>query len=685
MKLTGIEITDYKSVRRSNPIETGDVTCLVGKNESGKTALLQAMYRLNPIIPEEGEFDVTDDYPRSDVEDYRQQVEADEIKPSIVVEATYTLDKEEVEEIEADLGKGVLKNHTLTLSKGYENRLFVGLSANDSVAVKTLIEESDLPDDIKKEAAKWKSLRDLTTFLESKTDEYATAAREAQQNAQAMPDGEPKQKALAAAQQVAAPQSLADLKEEIDPILERGLSLYIWDRFVKAHVPKFLYFDEYYQMTGQVNIEELKKRQAENRLEHSDRPMLGLIELARLNIDDVLSHDRTETLVANLEGASNHLSKQILKYWSQNKHLQVKFDVRPARPNDPLGMTTGTNLWGRVHDTVHLVSTPLGTRSRGFIWFFSFLAWFSQQKKRGEPIILLLDEPGLFLHAKAQGDLLRYIEKELQPHHQVIYSTHSPFMIDPHHFGRVRIVEDRSMDAQKELSVEEAGTKVFCEVLEAGESSLFPLQGALGYDISQALFFGPNSLIVEGVSDLLYLQAISDVLRESKRTTLSDKWTITPVGGSDKVPTFVALLGAQKGMKLATLIDIQKKDRQRIEQLYKKKLLHKKNVTTFGDFTGRNEADIEDMFDVDFYLKLVNAEFKSGLAKPIAESDLPASDERIQVRLENFFKAKPLKKEFNHYRPARYFVENVATLKGDLSKGTLDRFEAAAKALNALL
>jgi hypothetical protein len=176
------------------------------------------------------------------------------------------------------------------------------------------------------------------------------------------------------------------------------------------------------------------------------------------------------------------------------------------------------------------------------------------------------------------------------------------------------------------------------------------------------------------------------VLRENKRTALSDKWTITPVGGSDKVPTFVALLGAQKRMKLATLIDIQKKDRQRIEQLYKSKLLQKKNVMTFGEFTGRDEADIEDMFDVDFYLKLVNAEFKPGLAKPIAESDLPATDERIVVRLEEYFKAKPLKNEsFNHYRPARYFVENVATLKGDLSKDTLDKFEAAAKALYRLL
>ena len=107
-------------------------------------------------------------------------------------------------------------------------------------------------------------------------------------------------------------------------------------------------------------------------------------------------------------------------------------------------------------------------------------------------------------------------------------------------------------------------------------------------------------------------------------------------------------------MRLATLIDIQKKDRERIEQLYKKKLLLKKNVLTFGDFTGRDEADIEDMFDVDFYLKLVNVEFQAGLTKEIAESDLPATGERILVRLKQYFKANPLKNEkFNHYRPAR--------------------------------
>ena len=84
------------------------------------------------------------------------------------------------------------------------------------------------------------------------------------------------------------------------------------------------------------------------------------------------------------------------------------------------------------------------------------------------------------LHASAQGDLLKYIETGLKPHHQVIYTTHSPFMVDAKNFDRVRIVRDRSMEEDNPLPEDERGTKVFTDILEADSDSLFPLQGALG-------------------------------------------------------------------------------------------------------------------------------------------------------------------------------------------------------------
>ena len=147
-----------------------------------------------------------------------------------------------------------------------------------------------------------------------------------------------------------------------------------------------------------------------------------------------------------------------------------------------------------------------------------------------------------------------------------------------------RIVQDWSVDADEDLLDGEGGTKVTVDVLESTDDSLFPLQGALGYDIAQTLFVGPNSLIVEGVSDLLYLQIMTGVLQAAGREGLYTGWTITPVGGSDKIPTFVALLGSQARMNIATLIDFQEKDRQAIENMWRRKLVQKKQVLTYADF-----------------------------------------------------------------------------------------------------
>lgn len=690
MKLTSVEVNDFKSIRHSTPFTVGQITCLVGKNESGKTSLLQALYKLNPIVQEHGKFDVTDEYPRAEVEEYQQRVEAEEQEAAIVVKADYALESDDIEGAEAEFGEGVLPAGTVRLSKGYDNTLYVELKVDEAVAVNALAESHGLAGEVAAGAKACRTLQSLKEFLDRDGAGRQATHAQATASANALTDADAKTKAIHEADTLAEPEAAKKLKTALAPILKAGLSIHIWSRHLKPRWPKFLYFDEYYQMEGHVNIEKLKERKAGTngqKLRHSDRPMLGLIDLARLNLDQLLSPDRTEGLVAKLEGASNHLSRQILRYWSQNQHLQVRFDVRPGRPGDPEEMKSGTNLWGRVDDTVHRVSTQLGSRSKGFLWFFSFLAWFSQQKKTKEPMILLLDEPGLFLHAKAQGDLLRYVEEELAPHHQVVYTTHSPFMVDARHFERVRIVEDKSIDSREPMPTDKAGTKVFREVLEAGDDSLFPLQGALGYDIAQTLFVGPNCLVVEGVSDLLYIQAMSGLLEDAGRVRLDPRWTVTPVGGSEKVPTFAALLGSQRGLTVATLIDFQKKDQQGIENLYKRKLLQKSHVLTFAEFAGQDEADIEDLLGLAFYLKLVNAEFAKDLPKKLTEKDVKAGHPRLLVRLEQFFKTTPLKgtAQFGHFRPARQFAENVATLKKAVPAAAFDRFEAAFKRLNALL
>jgi predicted ATP-dependent endonuclease of OLD family len=688
MKLKCAHIKEFKSVWDSNSFQLGNITCLVGKNEAGKTALLQALYRLNPIIESDASFDPVDDYPRSEVENYQQSIETGRRKPATVIEAVFTLDPPELEAIEEEYGSRALSKPEITASRGYvKAQLYVHVPVMEAEVVRHFLASFGLPEPVRTEAAQKGSLSQLNTYLNESGQKHAQAVAAAQAAANQLPEEE-KAAALEQSKSLAESEQAKALRAKLAALpKDRALGIHIWDTILKAHFPKFLYFDEYYQMVGHENVQALKERKTTNKLKESDYPLLGLIELARLDLDKLLAASRTQELKNKLQGASNHLTQQVLKYWSQNKHLRMDFDVRAALPGDPVGMQQGTNIWGEVFDAKHQVSTGLSTRSRGFVWFFSFLAWYSAEKKKDQSLVLLLDEPGLSLHGKAQEDLLRYFDAEVitNPKHQLVYSTHSPFMIDPLHFDRVRIVQDRSIDVVGSLPREEDGTKVLTDVLDAGPDSLFPLQGALGYEIYQTLFVGPNSLIVEGVSDLLYIQTISGALQAAGRVGIDPHWTITPVGGSDKVPTFVALVGAQKNLNVATLVDFQKADQQMIENLYKRRLLKKSHVLTFADFTGTSEADIEDMFDEAFYLQLVSEEFAGSLSSPLTPSDLVSRSPRVLVRLGDHLSRAPLKggASFNHYRPARYFAEKAATLK--IPEATLNRFEAAFKAANALL
>ena len=609
MKLTKVRVSNFQSVRDSTEFDIGDVTCLVGKNEAGKTALLQAMYRLRPIVETDDGYSVTDDYPRRDVADYEHEINEWNRDHAVVAHLTYELDEADVAAIAEVFGPKALASRTLKISKAYEQKdITFSLSVNQEAALQHILSGSSVPDETRE------TLKSCST-----------------------PAGA--QEVVADLEQTEA---ILGIRKWLDAIVAAGsVDSYIYDKILAARVPKFMYFDEYYQMRGCDNIDALKQRVAAETLEKSDHPMLGLIHKARLDLDSLLTPGRTRGLKNKLEGAGNHLTKSIVKYWSQNKKLQMRFDVRPAQPADPQGMQNGTNIWAEVYDTLHMVTTELGTRSRGFVWFFSFLAWYGDVQRDKQNVILLLDEPGLSLHGKAQGDLLRYFEEELVPNHQLIYSTHSPFMVDPARFDRVRIVQDRSVDADKDLPDGETGTKVTIDVLESTDDSLFPLQGALGYDIAQTLFVGPNSLIVEGVSDLLYLQVMTGVLQAAGREGLCAGWTITPVGGSDKVPTFVALLGSQTRMNIATLIDFQEKDRQEIENMWRRKLVQKKQVFTYADFVGASEADVEDVIGTAFYLDLVNAEYAAALGEPVAEKDLKNKHPRITVRLKGTLRREP--------------------------------------------
>lgn len=391
---------------------------------------------------------------------------------------------------------------------------------------------------------------------------------------------------------------------------------------------------------------------------------------------------RFEELVAELEAVSNRLTQEIFEYWSLNKHLEVQFKFDQARPQDPAPFNAGFTFRTRIKNRRHGVTVSFDERSAGFVWFFSFLVWFSQLKRNyGENLFILLDDPALTLHARAQEDLLRYINEKLKPIYQVIYTTHSPFMIDPGNILGVRTIEDVVIDEEIQ------GTKVGDEVLSTDADTLFPLQAALGYDITQTLFVGEHTLLAEGPSDFLYLKWFSEELQRQGREHLDPRWVIAPSGGISKVGSFVTLFGANK-LHVAVFSDYHTGVKQKVRDLRSSDLLKQGHVFTADMYVNQEKADIEDLLGRSFYVALLNECYSLSQDNKLPSKKPENTPMRVVKEVEDYFRTLPPEvPEFDHTKPALFLMENTATLRDKLPylRRALDRFEKLFMDLNKLL
>ena len=275
---------------------------------------------MNPFVEAEAGYSITGDYPRVNVEDYRHEVQEAKRQPATVARVKFELDEDDAEAIRAYTGERALKGKTIEVTRGFEGDYQVEYSFDEVAALKNLVGQHGLPEDI------------------------ATMAAQGNMVAEVL-------EALAAGDQTKAVTSLTNMLAPASGHV--SYQDYVVEVVVKPRIPKFLYFDEFYQMQGCENIEALIQRKANNQLQPSDYPLLGLINRARLDINRLLETASTRDLKNKLQGASNHLTKQVIKFWSQNKHLRLLFDIREARADDPYGMQTGTNIWSEVEDTRH--------------------------------------------------------------------------------------------------------------------------------------------------------------------------------------------------------------------------------------------------------------------------------------------------------------------------------------------
>ncbi len=653
MKLKKARVQNFRSIEDTTEFDINDLTCLVGKNEAGKTAVLQAIEAQRPYSKASASYDVTKEYPRRFVTQFDQRHPDEE---AIVCTTTWELTLKDKLSLSVEFGNGYLTGDTVTITSGYG---FEGsrwaISIDEQKAIDHLLSKFKL------DASERNVLNKATTSKE------LFEALKALQRTE-------KQEALF--QQIS--------KYRDHSIYTKSLDI------LAATTPTFIYISHYDRMAGQISVEQLIQQKANKTIAKEDEIFLSLLNLAGTSLDDLKDSTQYEELKAKCEAASNSITEKIFQYWSQNDALEVHIDFSQGRSEDPAPFNAGTVVRARVWNGNHRASVPFSERSAGFVWFFSFLVKFAEIRNNVGNVIILLDEPGLTLHGKAQSDLLKYIENELLPYHQVIFSTHSPFLVPAHRLADVRIVEDVLEYKKGQNRPIVHGTKVLKDVLETDKDTLFPLQGAMGYDICQSLFVGRHTILVEGPSDILYLQALSSALKRRNRVSLDPRWTLCPSGGIDKMQTFISLF-AGNHLDVAVLTDQGRGEKAKIERLKRSEILRAGWAYSIADFVKQDEGDVEDIFELSIYVEILNAAFALSSKDKLDPAKLESADAstaRLVKKAEAAFRTMGVKApNFDHFTPSEWLLRNPSFLdeKSEAIEKTLDKAEEIIKTFNKLL
>ena len=659
MRLRSFQVKKFRNVVDSGEVAVEEqVTCLVGKNEAGKSALLEALYLFNPAYNDE--FNVEDQYPRWLNAKDRRTGDLSEATP-IAVE--FELEDHETAEVQDTLGAGVLTSHSIKVSRRYGGSTDWSLEWSEKAAVANLLAEfpsavadvlngDDTVDGLRE------SLDALVPDDEDPDDEDPDDEDPDDEDPddedpddEDADDEDPK---LSSDDINAARAVLTDKGLHDTDVLDRLV------RILEPHLPKFFRFTEYSTLPGRIDLSDLASDQHEGPGRTGLQAARALLALAGTALDQLRSDDY-ELRRGELEAVQIDLTNQVFEYWKQNPDLEVVIDIDKETVEQPHGPTAVPRfLEIRLRDRRTGYSNNFSQRSSGFQWFFSFLAAFSEFENQDAPIVLL-DEPALSLHGRAQADFLRFINERLAPKSPVLYTTHSPFMVEAGRLERVRIVEDPGPPT---------GVTATTEVLAADPDSLFPLQANLGYDIAQSLFIGPNNLVVEGTSDFTYLTIMSQLCAASGRSQLDDRWRILPSGGATNIPTFVSLIGPH--LDVTVLADAGTKGMQRVTGMVDQGLLKGNRLILASVAAASRNADIEDLFTEDDYLQLFNKTFTTSLKV----ADLPAGD-RIVKRLET------KQGEFVHGQVAETLLRNYSDMS--FTDTTLNQFAALIDALNATM
>lgn len=643
MLLKKARVKKYRSIRDTGlfDVEEGK-TILVGPNEAGKTALLEALQRINPPWGIRN-FNALRDYPRSEFNDVITGKVR--LEDTTIVEAHFALGPEDKEAIPPEF-----QDCVYVYGRRADNNAWHALSGGPPATKYG---------DIKK------SLARLCAHIDNRVPPPPEGAPTA-----------PAPSALLATvtQDWTDPDEVKGLRatqlkawlETVFPHIEEGneteenrydqlLSAVTSDerreRALEAlnrRLPVLVLFSDYFRVRPLIHLEHLAQRMEENLVDddyydYGNQCLLRFLGFSARELSNLgkapepqrgdagalqTYRDQLDRRAYQLNAASVRLTDELRRVWMP--------DLKRAEADRLRIVADGQYLKVVVEDDLG-VEIELDQRSEGFQWLVSFfVVFFAESADKHKNTILLLDEPGLSLHGLKQRDFRETISRLAQSN-QTLYTTHSPFLVGPDELDLVRVVE---------MTDRKIGTKVRTNATAQDPAALLPLQEALGYDLAQSLFAQQRNLVLESLTDYWYIDSVAQLLRDAHSVDLNEKIALVPASSAGKVVYWATILHAHK-LKVAALLDSdaagdQAKNQERlVHTLGNKAVLRTKDA-----YTGRVEKPaIEDLLR-----KTLIQIAKSDLGWDVAEVATAQPEHSIV----NVFASEI--SDFSRYRLAKAFV-----------------------------
>jgi len=340
---------------------------------------------------------------------------------------------------------------------------------------------------------------------------------------------------------------------EVDATIEienekRHLSQEDIARIMFDNIPIFEFFEDFSSLLpNKIDLEDLLN---DSGTVEGYKAAQNFLKLAGLNAD-FFREKNQRILKQKIENLNSDITIDFQDYWSQNvgKDNKIKLNFELEHYDYTVPEKSGKpylEFW--IKDNTERLYPK--QRSRGVRWFLSFyLELKAAARINHVNRVLLIDEPGLSLHARAQEDVLKVFE-DLKDKMQIIYCTHSPHLVDPSKLYRIMAVQRADEDDERSETIV-MDAKSLHEASSDTLTPIYSLMGARLYD--QQLIQQKNNVIIEDSVTYYYLTELSNL------TSFRSKISFIPSTHESNIPMLANIMTGWKLDFVALLFDTPEK------------------------------------------------------------------------------------------------------------------------------